>query len=199
MPSSWVSRLMVIFQGFPARAWTGGGNGIRCCHEDGFDRARLCVSVVREDGIENTGWFAVLAGDVCPPEWCANLRCRGRWLCRYRGADRRVLPASRPHQARRAMRPERWGNFNGMLQHILAVAGAILQAAKADLDQLWMQLVDTCFKHGLFAPASRMVASTSFCALCHHFFDAGWMDAAVDDELFKRHTGDFARIGSKQE
>ena len=42
------------------------------------------------------------------------------------------------------------GNFNGMLQHILTVAGAILQAAE-QLDQLRMQLVDTCFKHGLFA------------------------------------------------
>ena len=81
-------------------------------------------------------------------------------------------------------------DLDGMLVHILAVAGAVFEPAE-QFDQLGMQAEDTDFEHGGFAVLLDLLIQ--FLAhLFHRLFDAGGMDAAVADQLFERKAGDFA-------
>ena len=85
------------------------------------------------------------------------------------------------------------GHFDGVLEHVLAVGGAELQAAQ-QLDQLGVQAVDVGIEGGLFAllPDALLHLAAGF---FHHLFDAARLDAAVQDQLFQGHPGNLAADG----
>ena len=80
-------------------------------------------------------------------------------------------------------------HFQRMAQHILAVAGAILQAAD-QLDQIGMQAVDTKVHHSLFALALHLNFQFA-AALIHGFLNAGRVDTAIGDQALQGHAGHF--------
>ena len=77
-------------------------------------------------------------------------------------------------------------DLDGVLQHVLAVAGAVVQLAQ-QLLQLRVQSADTGLQHGALAlgtdDAVHLPAS-----LLHHLLDVGGVDAPVGDELFQSQT-----------
>ena len=86
-------------------------------------------------------------------------------------------------------------DLNGVLEHVLAVAGAVAQTAQ-DLDQLMVDAVLVRFKDGLFARLADLLIHF-LAGLLHHFLDAGGMDAAVHDQALHRNARDLAPDGIK--
>ena len=80
-------------------------------------------------------------------------------------------------------------HFQRMAQHILAIAGAILQAAD-QLDQIGMQAVDTKVHHSLFALALHLNFQFA-AALIHGLLNAGRVDTAIGDQALQGHAGHF--------
>ena len=79
------------------------------------------------------------------------------------------------------------GYLNGVLQNVLAIAGAVVQAAQ-QLLQFGMQAADAGLQHGtLTLGADHSVHLTL--GLLHHLLDMRGMDAAVSDQLFQGQTG----------
>jgi len=65
-----------------------------------------------------------------------------------------------------------------MLEHVLAIAGAEFELTQK-ANEIGMQVVDAQLEAGLL-PASRMLTSTSFCALVtNSSMRAGWMRPSV--------------------
>jgi len=81
-------------------------------------------------------------------------------------------------------------DLDGVLEHVLSVAGAVLHAAQ-ELDELRMDRVQVGFKHRLLAGLADLVLHLA-AGLLHDLLDAGGVDAAVGDELLQRHPGDLA-------
>ncbi len=88
--------------------------------------------------------------------------------------------------------------LNRVLQDVLAIACAVAHASE-QLDELGMQAVYAGFQYGALALLPDGLLDLA-AALFHHFLDAGGVDAAVDDELFKRQACDLAanRIKARQ-
>ena len=81
------------------------------------------------------------------------------------------------------------GHFDRVVQHVLAVAGAVAHPAQ-QTDELGMQAVDVGLKHGAFA--FGLDGGVDFLLrLGDHLFDAGGVNAAVLNELLQRETGNF--------
>ena len=80
------------------------------------------------------------------------------------------------------------GHLDGVVEHVLAVAGAVVLAAQ-QLDQLRVQAVDVGLKHGALALGLDGGVHLPL-GLFHHLLDAGGVDAAVLDELFQGQPGD---------
>ena len=75
-----------------------------------------------------------------------------------------------------------------MAQHILAVAGAVLQAAD-ELDQVGVQAVDTQIHDSLVALALHLDLQLA-AALVDGLLDAGRVDTAIGDQALEGHAGD---------
>ena len=73
------------------------------------------------------------------------------------------------------------------LQDVLAIAGAVAQAASS-LDQLRMNAVDAGLERSPLAFALDDLLNLT-ASLVHHFLNAGRMDTAVNDQLFQGNTG----------
>ncbi len=84
--------------------------------------------------------------------------------------------------------PARWRDLDGVLQHVLAVAGAVVQAAQ-HLHKLGVQAADAGLQHGALALGLDDGVHLA-AGLVHHLLNVGGMDAAVGDELFQRQAGD---------
>ena len=84
-------------------------------------------------------------------------------------------------------------NLDGVVEHILAVTGAVLHAAE-QLDELGMQAVDVCLENGALALGLDGGVDLLL-GLGDHFLDAGGVDASVLNELFERDARDFAPHG----
>ena len=87
--------------------------------------------------------------------------------------------------------PASVADLDGVLQHVLAVAGAVMQAAQ-QLHQLGMQAADAGLQARRARPRRLMMAVHLAAGLLHHLLDVGGMDAAVGDELFQRQPRDLA-------
>ena len=79
-------------------------------------------------------------------------------------------------------------HLDGVVQHVLAVAGAVLHAAQIP-DELMVQPMDAHLQHGGFAGLTDLVADLLL-GLLHHLLDAGGVDAAVHDQLLEGDPGD---------
>ena len=82
------------------------------------------------------------------------------------------------------------GHFDRVPQHVLAVAGAIVQPAE-QVDDAFVEAADLRFLHGFFAVAADLRVDF-FLRFGDELFDPRRMDAAVGDELVERDPGDFA-------
>ena len=87
------------------------------------------------------------------------------------------------------------GHLDGVVVHVLAVAGAVLHAAD-ELDELGVQAHDVGLQHGPLALGFDGGVHFPFGGL-HHLLDAGGVDAAVQDELFQGQPGDLPADGVK--
>ena len=84
-------------------------------------------------------------------------------------------------------------DFLRVIQHVLAVAGAVLQAAH-QLLQLRMQVVHAELEGGGLAVLAHRFFHLRL-HLLDDFLDAGGMDAAVGDQALDRLLRDFAAVG----
>ena len=100
-----------------------------------------------------------------------------------------VSPQLRGHHARQLR------HLNGVAQHILAVAGTVMQAAQ-HFHQLRVQPAHAGFKGGALAFGFDNGIHFTF-GFLHHFLNAGGVDTSVGYELFKRYTRDLAAYGIK--
>ncbi|MPN19918.1 hypothetical protein SDC9_167293 [bioreactor metagenome] len=69
------------------------------------------------------------------------------------------------------------GNFNGVLQHILSIAGTEMQPSQK-LHQFGMNSVDTGIENSLFPGVSYALIHFFF-GFFHHFLNTGRMNASV--------------------
>ena len=81
-------------------------------------------------------------------------------------------------------------DFQGVVQYVLAVAGAIQQAAEG-VYQLRVQIVDAGIEGCLLAGLTYLLGNIGF-GFLEHFLDAGGMDSTVGNEVFHGDTADFA-------
>ena len=81
-------------------------------------------------------------------------------------------------------------DLDGVLQHVLAVAGTVVQLAQ-QLLQLRMQSAHARFQHGALALGADNAVHLA-AGLLHHFLDVGGVDAAVGDKLFQGQPRDLA-------
>ena len=86
--------------------------------------------------------------------------------------------------------PRQMGNLDGMVQHVLAIAGAVAHAAQ-QLDQLMMDAVHVGLEDRLLAGLADLVVDLA-AGLLDHFLDARGMDAPVSDQLFQRDARNLA-------
>src|SRR5882724_11097603 len=77
-----------------------------------------------------------------------------------------------------------------MAEDVLAVTGAVVETAE-ELDDFFVEAVDLGFVGSFLAVAANGRLGF-FLGFGDELFDAGWMDAAVGDELVERVAGDLA-------
>ena len=148
--------------------------------------------MVRLDGVDDDGVLLVLSGkldaqlDVAAfhlvVDGFAEVVEQACALC-----QRHVDAQLGRHQARNVR------DLNGVVQNVLAVGRAVFLAAQ-ELDQLGVQIVHARFERGAFALDLDGVVDLA-AGLFDHVLNAGRMDAAVGDELFKRKPRDLAADG----
>ena len=86
-------------------------------------------------------------------------------------------------------------HLDRVIEHILTVAGAVSHAAEK-LDKLLIKTVDISLEHGSFAFGLDGGVDLLL-SLGDHFLNAGRMNSAVGNELFKCDTGDLTANGVK--
>ena len=80
-------------------------------------------------------------------------------------------------------------DLDGVLQHVLTVAGAVLEPTQ-QLHQFVVDAVLIGLKHSILAGFPDLVFHF-FASLFHRFLNAGRVDAAVHDQLLHSDAGDF--------
>ena len=80
------------------------------------------------------------------------------------------------------------GHLDGVVEHVLAKAGAVVLAAQ-QLHQLGVEAMDVGLKHGPLALGADDSVHLPL-GLLHHLLNAGGVDAPVQDELFQGQPGD---------
>ena len=103
--------------------------------------------------------------------------------------EARTLGGVHIHAQLRGHKTGNVGHFDGVIQHVLAVAGAVAHAAQK-LDQLGIEAVDIGLKHGTLAFGLDGGIDLAL-GFGHHFLDAGGVDTAVLNQLFQRKTRNF--------
>ena len=83
----------------------------------------------------------------------------------------------------------------GVLVHVLPVTRPVFEPAE-QLDKFGMDAEDADLEHRRFAVFLDLLIEF-LSDLFHRFLDAGGMDAAVVDQLFKGEPGDFPADGVK--
>ena len=147
--------------------------------------------MVRGHGVDDGIALAVLTEKLDP-----DLEMRPLQLAVHRfpdvvhegGSDRdvRVQPDLAGHYASQIR------DLLGMGQHVLAVAGPVLEPSHHPVD-LRMQVVKLQLVRGGLTFLECRLIDLRF-DFADHLFDAGWVDAAVGDELLDRLFGDLASI-----
>ena len=155
---------------------------------------RLHIIVVGLDAVDNGLRLLIFAGDVDTDGDVAALDLVVDGLAQVVQQTRtlgdvHVSTEFGGHEARHM------GDLYGMVQHVLAVARAVLHAAQ-ELDNLGVQAVDIGLEHGALAFGLDGGVDLLL-GLGNHFLNPGGMDTTVLDELFERQSRDFAPDGVK--
>ena len=162
---------------------------------NGQRRLGLHVAVVRLDRMDHLRVFAVFLGKMSTPIWtwrALDLVVDG--LCRCRAADRRARGKRRrltPSSA--AMIPARQATSMEWLQHVLPVAGAVLQAAE-QLERAQDAGRERQVSNTAASSPSRFICDFHLAArtcLTVSSMRAGWMRPSAI-EAFQRDAGDLA-------
>src|SRR5262245_3261153 len=171
--------------------WTRGGNRVGGLDDHRFERRPVDVHVMRRHGHHHRLALAVLAEEVD-----AELQVRALHFAidrladvvDERGADRdvRVEADLLRHDAGEAR------DFGGVREHVLAVAGAELQAAHQPQD-VGMQIVQPELEGDRGAFLAHLLVGFVL-HLLHDLLDAGRVNAAVGDEPLDRLLGDLAAV-----
>ena len=172
--------LDVVFQVFPPGAGSGGGNGVSGLHQAGDDGLGLYVVVVGVDGMDHLFALLVLPGQLHADGDVGALHLVVHSLAQVVEqagplGGGHILPNLGGHKAGQL------GHFDGVVVHVLSVAGAVLHATD-ELDELGVQ-------HGALAlglDGGVHLPLGDF----HHLLNAGGVDSAVQDELFQGQPGD---------
>ena len=93
----------------------------------------------------------------------------------------------------RGQQPGDVGHLDGVVQHVLAVAGAVVHPTQ-QLHFLRVQVVDVGLQHGALALGPDDLLHLPF-RLLHHLLDAGGVDTAVGDQALQGDAGDFPADG----
>ena len=150
--------------------------------------------MVGQNGVNHVGALAVLARQLCAQR---DMGALGLMIDALADVVQKARPLGQRHVRAQlgGHHAGQMADLDGMLEHVLAVAGAVAQTAQ-NLDQLVMDAVLMRFKHGLFARLADLLIHF-LAGLFHHFLDAGGMDAAVHDEALHRDARDLAPDGVK--
>ena len=171
--------LDVALERLATGAGTGGRDGVGGLHEHGLDGLRLDVLVVRLDGVHD----ALATRGTCVPSCGRDLAVRAVDLVVDRLAD--VVQQAGAlgdldvgaelggHDAGEV------GDLDGVVQDVLAVARAELEAAE-DLDELGRHAVDVGVEAGLLAGLFDRGLDLGL-GLVVHLLDARRVDAPVGD------------------
>ena len=178
--------LNVVLQVLAAGAGPCGRDGVRSLDDTGDDGLGFHVAMVGVDGMDHR--FALL---VLPGHIHADVHMGAFNLVVQSLADVMQQAGTAGQggvQAQlRGNEPGEIGHFQRVVQHILAIAGAVTQAPQ-QLDQLRMDAVDAGFNDG--ALAFLLNGLLHFPAgLFHHFLNAGGVDAAVGNQAFQGNPG----------
>ena len=181
--------LDVVFDGFAARAGTGGGNRIRGLNQNRLDARGLDVVVVRHDAVNNRVGFVILLRQFRADGHMGSLDLVVDGLAdvvqKARALGERDIRAQLGgHDARQV------ADLDGVPKHVLAVGGAVAHAAQ-QLHQLRMDAVQIRLEDGLLAGLADLVVHLAL-GLLHHLLDAGGVDAAVHDQLLQGDAGHLA-------
>ena len=145
--------------------------------------------MVRLDGVHDLGSLAEAAGQVGADDGVAALHLvvdRLAQVVQQAGALRRdgVQTQLGGHDAGEV------GHLQRVVQHVLAVRGAVAQAAQR-AHELGVQVVDAGVERGLLARFLDALVHERL-GLAEHLLDARRMDAAVGHEVLHRHAADLA-------
>ena len=180
--------LDVALQHFLAGAGPGTGKRIRALHQHVQYAFRQLVSVVRADGVDNFLRFTVFPGQIAADDGVGAFH-----LVIHRLAD--VVQQTDPlglflvHPQLGCHGAAEEGHFQGVLENVLAIAGAVLEPAD-QVDQLGVHAVGAHVKGGLLAGLAD-AGLDLFRDFFDHLFNAGRVDAAVGNELLQGLPGDF--------
>ena len=149
----------------------------------------LHIAVVGLDGVNDGLRLLVLSGDIHADGDVAALYLVVNGLAQ-------VVQQTGPlghvhiHAQLGGQQPRDVGHFDGVVQHVLAVAGAVSHAAQ-QLDDLRVQAMDIGLEHGPLTLGLDDGVDL-FLGLGYHFLNAGGVDAAVLNQLLQSQTGHLA-------
>ena len=181
--------LDVLLERLAAGAGAGARERVGGLHDHGLDGLRLDLVVVGLHRVRDRLGLAVAAGEVAADE-----RVRALDLVRDGLADvvqqRRAAGglgggAELVGHHRRQVRA-----LDGVREHVLAVARAVLQAAQ-DLDQLGVEAADVGLEGRLLAALDDVALELGL-GLVVGLLDPRRVDAPVLQQLLERHPGDLA-------
>ena len=84
-------------------------------------------------------------------------------------------------------------DFDRMPENVLAIAGAIVEAAE-QIDDAFVEAADLGFLNGFLTVAANILIDFLLC-FGDEFFDAGRVNAAIGDEFVERGPSNFAADG----
>jgi len=131
---------------------------------------RLHIAVVCLDSVDNCLRLTVLAGNVNTDGHMAALNLMVDGLAKVMEKTGALCSVHVSAQLR-CQKSRNVGDLNGVIQHVLTVAGTVLHAAQK-LDDFRVETVDIGLKHSSLALGLDGCVDFLLC-LCHHFLNAG--------------------------
>ena len=178
--------LDIILNVLTAGAGTGSGDRVGSLYEAGYCGVRLHVVVVGFNRVDDGIGLVVLPGNVDTDGNMASFDFMVDGLADIM-QETGTLGGDHIDTQLRCQETGDVGNFDRVVQNVLAIAGAVTHASQ-QANQFGMQTVDIGLEHGAFA--FGLNGGVDFLlGFGDHFFNAGGVNAAILDELLQRETG----------
>ena len=150
--------------------------------------AGLDLVVMGLDPVDHGRVLPEAPSDLGADQGMGALRPRGSPPCRCHGAGRRASPEPGRSRAREASIEAMWADLDQMVEHVLAVAGPVLEPAQ-QTSPARSASCDTPTSTSAHSPASRDRLLDLGPGLLVGLFDRGGVDAAVGDQLLQGDPG----------